>query len=240
MLNNLFGSRTGGAGGGESRTTPPSGQSSLFDEADAGANFIDHLPPVPGGATITQEEHGTTPTGGRAVAAGGVTFPPVLAPPHTGWGGGAGGETPSVLTEAYSGIGSVLKTLGHTMYDTSTLEAELAVQCGITPGDATSHQTFRDFVVNVQQFRGYHLTMLEGKHVVIMLHTQGVYYSINSVKRAYQGRVLAFIGDRRLTKEPTPVCLPTTKTWEWHTGPAVADFSKLEAFYADATNGGNL
>ncbi len=34
--------------------------------------------------------------------------------------------------------------------------------------------------------------------------------------------------------------LPTTKTWEWHTGAAVADFSKLEAFYAVATNGGTL
>ena len=34
--------------------------------------------------------------------------------------------------------------------------------------------------------------------------------------------------------------LPTTKTWEWHTGAAVADFSKLEAFYADATNRGTL
>jgi hypothetical protein len=36
------------------------------------------------------------------------------------------------------------------------------------------------------------------------------------------------------------VFLPTTKTWEWHTGAAVADFSKLEAFYAVATNGGTL
>ena len=36
------------------------------------------------------------------------------------------------------------------------------------------------------------------------------------------------------------MCLPTTKTWEWHMGAAVADFSKLEAFYADATNRGTL
>jgi len=103
------------------------------------------------------------------------------------------------------------------MYDAVTLEAELAVQRGVTPGEATSRQAFKDFVVNVQQFRGY-LAMLGGKHVVTMLHTPGAYYSISSATQAYQGRVLAFIGDRRLTKEPTPVCLPTTKTWEWHTG----------------------
>ncbi len=83
------------------------------------------------------------------------------------------------------------------MYDTNNIEAELAVQqgVGVTPGDATSRQTFKEFVVNVQQFRGY-LAMLGGKHMVTMLHTPGVYYSINQSTRAYQGRVLAFIGDR--------------------------------------------
>ena len=81
------------------------------------------------------------------------------------------------------------------MYDPGNLEAELAIQRGVTPGDATSHQTFKDFVVNVQQFRGY-LTMLGGKHVVTMLHTLGMYYLINPLTRAYQGCVLAFIGDR--------------------------------------------
>ena len=74
--------------------------------------------------------------------------------------------------------GGTLRTLGHTMYDTNNIEAKLAIQRGVTPGDATSRQTFKDFVVNVQQFRGY-LAMLGGKHVVTMLHTPGVYYSIN-------------------------------------------------------------
>ena len=54
--------------------------------------------------------------------------------------------------------------------------------------------------------------MLGGKHVVAMLHAPGVYYSLNPSTWAYQGRVLAFIGDRQLTKEPTPVCLSTTKS----------------------------
>ena len=115
------------------------------------------------------------------------------------------------------------------MYDPGNLEVELAIQCGVTPGDATSRQTFKDFVINVQQFRGY-LAMLGGKHVVTMLHTPGVYYSINPSTRAYQGRVLAFIGDFQFTKEPTPVCLPTAKSWEWHTGPAVADFFQVGGF----------
>jgi len=125
------------------------------------------------------------------------------------------------------------------MYDPDTLKAELAVQRNVTPGDLASRQTFRDFVVNVQQFRGY-LAMLGSKHVVTMLHTPGVYYSISTSTKTYQGRVLAFIGDRRLTKEPTPVCLPTTKAWDWHSGKAVTDYAKLAAFFENDANGDTL
>jgi hypothetical protein len=226
-LNNILG-RTGGTGDGES--PPAQGRSSLFEEE---AELLDHLAPVPGNATITQEDSGT---GG---ATGGLVFPPAAPPPHVGGGGGAGGGTPPATTDAYSGIGTVLNALGHTMYDPVNLKAELAVQQEVTPSDTASRQTFKDFVVNVQQFRGY-LAMLGGKHVVTMLHTPGVYYSISTSTKAYQGRVLAFIGDRRLTKEPTPVCLPTTKAWEWHTGPAITDYAKLDNFFDDDANGGKL
>jgi hypothetical protein len=73
-----------------------------------------------------------------------------------------------------------------------------------------------------------------------MVHTPGVYYSISSATSTYQGKVLAFIGNRRATKEPTPVCLPATKTWEWHTGQANTDFAKLEEFYGAEANRGKL
>ena len=94
MLNNLFGGRIGGAGGEGTTTNPQPGHSSLFDEAEVVMDYVDHLPPVPGGATITQEDHGTTLAGGTAVTAGGGTFTPRLAHPHTGGGGGMGGEHP--------------------------------------------------------------------------------------------------------------------------------------------------
>ena len=93
MLNNLFGGRTGGAGGEGMTTYPPPGHSSLFDDAEDETDYIDHLPPVPRGTTITQEDQGTTPAGGSVVATGGVTFTPDLTPPHTGGGGGKGGGT---------------------------------------------------------------------------------------------------------------------------------------------------
>ena len=93
MLNNLFGGLTGGAGGGGPTTTSPLGRSSLFDDADIVTDFTNHLPPVPVGATITQEDQGALPTEGGADAAGGVPVPPVPAPPqHRGCRGSGGGH----------------------------------------------------------------------------------------------------------------------------------------------------
>jgi hypothetical protein len=141
--------------------------------------------------------------------------------------------------EPYSGLETALKTLGHTLYSEETIDAELAVQSGVNPGDPASRAAFRDFVVNVQQVRVY-LAMLGGQSYVTRIHTPGVYYSIAQSTNTYQGKVLAFIGDRRATKEPTPVCLPEAKTWEWHTGHALCDFEKLAEFYASDANKGKL
>jgi hypothetical protein len=95
MLNNLFGGRTGGAGGEGTTTNPPPGHSSLFDDAEDETDYVDHLPPVSRGTTITQEDQGTTtPAGGSVVATGGVTFTPDLTPPHTRGEGEWGGNTP--------------------------------------------------------------------------------------------------------------------------------------------------
>ena len=89
--------------------------------------------------------------------------------------------------------------------------------------------------MHVPQFRVY-LAMLGGQPHVSMIHTPRVYYSITSSTSACQGKVLAFIGDWRATKEPTLVCLPMTKLWDWHTGNAITDFTKWEELYAVEAN----
>jgi hypothetical protein len=109
------------------------------------------------------------------------------------------------------------------------ISAKLGMQRGVIPGDAMSRAAFRNFVVNVQHLCVY-LAMLGEQVHVTMIHTPGVYYSIVPSTSAYQGKVLAFIGDRRATKEPTPVCLPMRKSWDWHTGDAVTDFAKFRSF----------
>ncbi len=52
--------------------------------------------------------------------------------------------------------------------------------------------------------------------------------------------MMAFIGNRCATKESKPVCLPTTKAWEWHAGNAIADVAKAEAYYSVEVNRGTL
>jgi hypothetical protein len=121
---------------------------------------------------------------------------------------------------------TALKSLGHMLYNEDSINAELAVQNGINPVNPASRATFREFVTNVQQFRVY-LAMLGGQPYITMIHTPGVYFSIVQATSQYQGRVLAFIGNRRATKKPTSVCVPASKTWEWHTGHANCSFEKL-------------
>jgi hypothetical protein len=125
------------------------------------------------------------------------------------------------------------------MYYQVTINLELTAQSKINPGNATSCTSFRDFVVHVQQFRVY-LVMLGGQPHVTMIHTPGVFYSINLGTITYQGQVLAFIGDRWATTEPNLVCLPTTTTWEWHSGNAITDFEAFDDHFTVETNWGTL
>jgi hypothetical protein len=94
MLNNFFGGLTGGAGGGGTTTTSPLDCSSLFDNADVVTDFTNHLPPVPGGATITQEEQGAPLAEGGGRLGAEFLFPLSPPPPNTGGVGARGGNTP--------------------------------------------------------------------------------------------------------------------------------------------------
>ncbi len=167
---------------------------------------------------------------------GGHPPPP---PPHLPGGGGNTGQQPAAGDKTYSGIGYAMKKLGHTMYNPATIKAKLVVQRGINPTNATSRSSFRDFAISVQQFRVY-LAMLGGQPHVTMIHTPGAYCFINPTTSAYEGRKLVFIGDRRATKEPNPVCMPTTKTWEWFSGNMVTNFAAFEDHYATKANHGTL
>jgi hypothetical protein len=149
-----------------------------------------------------------------------------------------GGDDPPQVPTEYSGIGAALCCLGHNMYDPEIIAAELKLQSNID-GDQAKRTAFRDFSVNYTQLRMY-LAMAGAQVTVTMIHTRGAYYSIKSATNGYQGRVLAFIGDRRTTKEFIPICLPTDKTWQWFTGKAIIDDTKFLKYHGNQANLGTL
>ena len=212
MFTNFLGGLSSGNGsGGGGDALPTAARNGVtFDEGEATANFVNQLGPPPA-ADITQTQGDAPATGYFLPPAlpgvGGGMNPPPPPPQQAGMGGG---QQPIGEEAAYSGIDSVLQKLGGKMYDPASIQAELALQLRGTPGDPTNRTSFREFVVNVQDFRVY-LAMLGNQTHVSMIHTPGVYYSLASATSTYQGKILAFIGDRRATKEPTPICLPTTR-----------------------------
>jgi hypothetical protein len=170
MFNSLRG-LTGG--GGASKSEHPANVGFTFDDGDAIVNFENQLQPPPAVPTIAQQQEE------EVFAAPQVALPPA-APP--GRGGQQYMPNPPPAPQAtepepYSGLETALKTLGHTLYSKETINAELAVQSGVNPGDPASQAAFRDFVVNVQQVQVY-LAMLRGQSYVTRIHTPGVYYSI--------------------------------------------------------------
>ena len=110
-----------------------------------------------------------------------------------------------------------LKKQGHTNYEIPVVASELALQRDIQ-GNTTKQTAFREFATNYTQLRVY-LAMVGEQKNVTMIHTLGAFYSVRTATNAYQGKALGFIGDRRATKEPTPVCLPQVKAWQWYSGP---------------------
>jgi hypothetical protein len=238
MFNNFLGGlSSGGSSGGGGDALPTRVNEVTFDKFEATTDFANQLGP-PLAADITQTQV-NAPTAGDILGLGGGMNPPPAPPPQQAGAAGLGGRQQATGDSAYSGIDSVIQKLGGKMYDPATIQAELAVQLRGTPGNLENRTSFRKFVVNVQEFQVY-LAMLGNQTHVSMIHTPGVYYSLASTTSTYQGKVLAFIGDRRATKKTTPICLPTTKTWDWHTGDAVMDFDKFSEFHDVEANKGNL
>ncbi len=132
------------------------------------------------------------------------------------------------------GITTAIKKQGHQNYEISVMAAELALQREIQ-GSTTKQTAFREFATNYTQLRVY-LAMVGEQKNVTLIHTLGTFYSIRTAMNAYQGKVMGFIGDRRATKEPTPVCLPQVKAWQWYSGQVNMDKNDFVEFFKNEDN----
>jgi hypothetical protein len=127
MFGNILGLASGGGRGDDENILAPVNHD-IFNDGDAAADFENVLLPAAGAVTITQPQGGGVPPlphGGAQVGVQplGVPLPPPPAggghppspPPHPPGGGGNAGQQPAAGDKPYSGIGSAMKKLGHTM-----------------------------------------------------------------------------------------------------------------------------
>jgi hypothetical protein len=136
---------------------------------------------------------------------------------------------PPTPQEEFLGITTAIKKQGHQNYEIPGVSSELALQWDIQ-GNTMKQTAFREFATNYTQLRVY-LTMVGEQKNVTMIHTLGTFYSIRTATNAYQGKAMGFIGDRRATKEPTPVCLPQVNAWQWYSGQVNVDKDKFVKFF---------
>jgi hypothetical protein len=235
MFGKILGCASGGGRGGDENNLVPVNHD-IFDDRDAAEDFENVLLPPAGAATITQPQGGGVPLlpqeGAHVgVQPLGVPLPPPPAerghppppPPHLPGGGGNAGQQPAAGDKPYwlrnKKTGSYNVQPGHNQGQASNSAQHQLHQYHepfVIPGLCSQCPTFPHLLSNAWGTTTRH-------------HDP---HPINPETSAYQGRVLAFIRDQRATKEPNPVCMPTTKTWEWFSGDAVTNFAAFEDHYA--------
>ena len=159
----MFNSLLGHGGGRETtgnKNTVINIDPGIFDDEAAASYFTYQLQPQQGrycshknrGRKNPQSHRGGSGDSGSGDPTRGASKScptPISAPAR--WGGGdAGGPAPRGMEN--SSIETALQKLGHTMYELATINTELLVQIAVTPGNATSHNGFCNFMANIKQF----------------------------------------------------------------------------------------
>jgi hypothetical protein len=67
----------------------------------------------------------------------------------------------------------------------------------------------------------------QGSCFATVVHSPMKFAAINSATVHLQGRVIGFVDDRTATRKPTPILLPTNKTWQWVKETVLTDSTAL-------------
>ena len=93
---------------------------------------------------------------------------------------------------------------------------------------------------NLQDFKAY-LFVKQGSAFAMVMHSPMKFAAISTATGHLQGRIIAFVGDRTPTREPTPILLPQRKTWEWVKETVSSDGPAMFKFYdEDPSRAGTL
>ena len=73
---------------------------------------------------------------------------------------------------------------------------------------------FVELLGSIQEFKAY-LCIKKGSAFTTIVHSPMKYVAISKATQHLLGRIIGFIGDRMLTREPSTVLFPTQKMWQW-------------------------
>jgi hypothetical protein len=136
----------------------------------------------------------------------------------------------------YSGFSSAIARWGTGTEE--EIRQNLKWQADIL-GDTTKIKQFQEMVGALQDFRTY-LLIKPGTVFVTVLHSPIKFVALSEGTQHLQGRVIGFVGDRTMAKDPTPIMLPQEKTWKWKTQNCNTNPTSLEDYYQDETQRGKL
>ena len=137
----------------------------------------------------------------------------------------------------YSGITAAIHKGGSSTV--ASMAQDLMWQRAVE-GDAGKITQWKEVMGSLQEFKAY-LFIKQGTCFATVLHSPMKFAAINPSTAHLQGRVIGFVGDRTATREPTPILLPTNKTWQWVKESVFTDGTALiKHFDDDPTRIGTL
>jgi hypothetical protein len=117
---------------------------------------------------------------------------------------------------------------------------ELAWQQSVG-GETNKITQWKEGMGSLQEFKAY-IFVKQGSCYVTVIHSPMKFAAISAATQHLQGRIIGFVGDRTVTREPTPILLPQQKeTWQWVKEAVFSDGDAMvQHFENDLTRAGTL
>ena len=145
-------------------------------------------------------------------------------------------DRPVPVLREYSGFEVAMNKSGERMLEPVIVERELKWQREeLLAENKEAREAFKDMMLQQQHFRAFAL-MTENSPFISIVHSIGKYFPpIEADYTEFKGRQIGFVGDRKQTRSPVPVVLPS-EVWDWTIPEVYLDYDAVAEYYEDADN----
>ena len=140
------------------------------------------------------------------------------------------GGTTATLPKEWSGIASALARLMTNITDANTAR-NLRWQRE-TNGETAKLATWKMEATSLPNLQ-FFAFMQPGEAYIVLGHSMATIYSTATDIATFHGKIVLFVGDRKGTRECTPVVLPPVCAFEWTKCKVLDDPTALQEWYAD-------